>query len=140
MPTRDRIIRILLLAYAAGSVVVALPLLLYGRAGDLAETTSGRILAAALLAMAGAAAAAARNPWHNRLVVKMLIAFSIMSAGAISYRVLAGHHMDDPARFILPVAVAAPILLAVFFPRPSGERDPDEAPAQRTSMGADPPS
>ncbi len=118
MLSRDRMIRILLVLYAAGSVVVALPLLFYGHAGDLSETTSGRILAAALLAMAGAAAAAARNPWANRLVIKMLIAFSFMSALAIAYRVAAGNHQEDPAWFLLPLAVAAPIVLAVLYPRP----------------------
>ena len=110
-------IRILLVVYAAGSVALAAPLLVYGRAGDLAETTSGRILAAALLAMAGAGLGAVRDPVRNRLVVAMLIGFSAMAAVAITFRLAMGQHEGDPAWLLLPAAVAAPVLLAVFFPR-----------------------
>lgn len=117
-PQRTRIARILLVVYAVGSVAVAVPLLVYGRAGDLAETTSGRVLAGALIALAIGALGAARDPWTHRLVIKMLIVFTSLSAVAIALRLAAGNHENDPAWLLLPLAVAAPVLLAVFYPRP----------------------
>ena len=119
MPRRDRITRILLVLYAVGSVAVAIPLL-FGltHAGDLADTTSGKILAAALLALALGALAAARDPWQNRVMILVVIAFTAFSALAIAYRLAFGRHVEDPAWVIFPFAVAAPVLLALFYPRP----------------------
>ncbi len=119
MPQRSRVTRILLVLYAVGSVAVAAPLVVYDRAGNLAETTSGRILAAALLAMAFGALGAARDPWAHRLVIKVLIVFTSLSALAIVYRLAVGNHQSDPAWLLLPLAVAAPVLLIAFYPRPS---------------------
>lgn len=118
MLTRNNVTRLLLAVYALGSVAIAIPLLMYGRAGDLAETTSGRVLAAALLALEAGALLAVRDPWGNRIVFKILIVFTSLATLAILYRVVAGLHENDPARLLLPPALAAPILLAVFYPRP----------------------
>jgi hypothetical protein len=103
-------------------VAVAIPLLLsYGHAGDLADTTSGKILAVALLAMGFGSLAAARDPWPHRLVIQVLIAFTVMSTLAIVYRLVVEQHQDDKAWVLLPFAVAAPVLLAIYYPRrPSG--------------------
>ena len=122
MPHRNRVAQILLVLYAAGSVVVAIPLLFaFSHAGDLADTTSGKILAAALLAMALGALAAARDPWQNRVMILVVIAFTSMSVLAIAYRLLYQDHFNDPAWMVLPLAIAAPVLFAAFYPRPAGD-------------------
>jgi xanthine/uracil permease len=118
MLNRPRVTKLLLVLYAFGSVALAVPLLIYGRAGELSQTTSGRILAAALLAMGLGALGAARDPWGNRLLIKVLIAFAGLSSLAIIHRLAAGNHEPDPAWLLLPFAVAASILLGVFYPRP----------------------
>jgi 4-amino-4-deoxy-L-arabinose transferase-like glycosyltransferase len=116
---RNRIAQTLLVLYAAGSVAVAIPLLFaFPGAGDLADTTSGKILAAALLAMALGALAAARDPWSNRVLILVVGAFTAMSALAIMYRLAFEEHSGDPAWLVLPFAIAAPLLFAVFYPRP----------------------
>jgi len=108
----------LLVLYAVGSVAFAIPLIFaFAHAGDLANTTSGKILAAALLAMALGALAAARDPWENRVMVLVVIAFTSFSALAIAYRLVFGEHPSDPAWIVLPFAIAAPVLFALFYPR-----------------------
>ncbi|NLE21511.1 MAG: hypothetical protein GX624_01825 [Actinobacteria bacterium] len=121
MDRRNGVARVLLVVYAAASLAVAVPLLLgVPGTGELTGTTSGRILAAALLALAWGAAAAARDPWQNRVVIQVLIAFTALAAVAIAVRLL--FHDEpydvDPAWMLLPLAAAAPILLAAFYPRP----------------------
>ena len=122
MRDRIRVARMLLVVYAVGSVAVAIPLLLgFGNAGDLADTTSGKILAAALLAMAFGALAASRDPWRDRLMIQVIIAFTTLSAVAIVYRLAFEDHAVFPTLILLPLAVAAPILFAVFYPRGPGD-------------------
>jgi peptidoglycan/LPS O-acetylase OafA/YrhL len=119
MPARNGVARILLIVYAVGSVAVAIPLLFaFTNAGELADTTSGKILAAALLAMAFGALVAARDPWRNRVLIQVVIAFTALSALAIVYRLVLQQHTQDPAWMVLPFAIAAPILFALFYPRP----------------------
>ncbi len=119
---RNRIAQALLVLYAVGSVAVAIPLLFaFARAGELANTTSGKILAAALLAMALGALAAARDPWQNRVMILVIIAFTSMSVLAIAYRLAFEDHTADPAWMVLPLAVAAPVLFTVFYPRPQAD-------------------
>lgn len=113
--------RVLLALYAAASLAVVVPMLLNVRGtGELAGTTSGKILAAALLALAWGAVLAARDPWRNRVVIQVLIAFTALAALAITVRLL--FHDEpydvDPAWIVLPFAAAAPILFAAFYPRP----------------------
>jgi hypothetical protein len=117
---RNTVTRVLLVLYALGSLAVVIPLLLdLPGAGELAGTTSGKILAAAIFSLGLGAALAARDPWRNRLVVQMLIAFTALAALAILWRLL--FHDEaydvDPAWMVLPVACAAPVLLAVLYPR-----------------------
>ena len=118
MVDRLRVLRILLVLYFVGSVGVAIPLLFdLGDAGDLAATTSGKILAAALVAMGIGALRAARDPWPQRLMIQVLIVFTALSTMAIVYRLAVERHHHDPAWIVLPFAVAAPVLLACFYPR-----------------------
>ena len=116
---RNKVTRTLLVLYAIGSVAIAIPLLFaFGNAGDLADTTSGKILAAALLAMGFGALAAARDPWRDRLMIQVIMAFTTLSSLAIVYRLAFEDHRPDPAWILLPLAVAAPVLFALFYPRP----------------------
>jgi peptidoglycan/LPS O-acetylase OafA/YrhL len=118
VPERTRMARILLIVYAIGSVAIAVPLLFtFGHGGDLADTTSGKILAAALLAMGFGALAAARDPWRDRLMIQVVMAFTALSALAIMYRLAFEDHPVFPTLILLPFAVAAPVLLGVFYPR-----------------------
>ncbi len=118
MPERNRVARILLIVYAVGSVAIAVPLLFtFGHAGDLADTTSGKILAGALLAMGFGALVAARDPWRDRLMIQVVMAFTALSAMAIVYRLAFEDHPVFPTLILLPFAVAAPVLLALFYPR-----------------------
>lgn len=118
MHDRYRINRILLVLYALASIVIAVPLVFTDEAGDLGRTTSGRILAAALIALAFGALGATRDPWANRLVIKMLIAFTGMATVVIAVRIAFHHHESDPGWFLLPPAAVACVLLTLFFPRP----------------------
>jgi peptidoglycan/LPS O-acetylase OafA/YrhL len=119
---RIRVARTLLVVYAIGSVAIAIPLLLgLGNAGDLAATTSGKILAAALVAMAFGALAASRDPWRDRLMIRVIIAFTALSAIAIAYRLAFEDHAIFPTLILLPLAIAAPILFALYYPRSSGD-------------------
>jgi peptidoglycan/LPS O-acetylase OafA/YrhL len=118
---RDRVARILLVVYAVGSVAVAARLVLvFGHAGDLADTTSGKILAAALVAMGLGALAAARDPWRNRLMIQVVIGFTALASLAIAYRLAFEDHPAYPTMVLLALAVAAPVLLALFYPRRPG--------------------
>jgi hypothetical protein len=115
---RTTILRALLVVYALGSVAVVIPLLL-DLAGDLSSTTSGKILAAALLAMGAGAALAVRDPWERRGVIQVLIAFLSLAAVAILYRLLFEGHAAFPTLTLLVVDVVAAALLTAFYPRPS---------------------
>ena len=126
MPDRSKAIRVLLVAYFAASVAIAIPLLIYVRhAGNISGTTSGKVLAAALVAMGIGALSAARDPWRQRLMVQVLIVFTALTACAVIYRLAVEHHPHDPAWFVLPFAIAAPAVLAYFCPRaePAGASD-----------------
>jgi hypothetical protein len=112
--------RALLVIYVAGTGVIALPLVL-NLAGDLSNTTSGKVLAAAVIALGAGAALAVRDPWANRRMIQVLIVFTGLATLAILYRLAFEHHSPDLAWFVLPFSVAAPVLFVVFYPRPPGE-------------------
>jgi peptidoglycan/LPS O-acetylase OafA/YrhL len=115
---RNRVAQALLIVYFLGSVAVALPLLFaIGRAGELVDTTSGKILAAAVLSLGIGALLAVREPWRNRIMIQVLVLFTGMATLAIVYRLVFENHADDPARFLLVPAVVAPVLFLVFYPR-----------------------
>jgi MFS family permease len=115
---RLRVIRILLAVYFLGSIAIAIPLLLnVTHAGNLSGTTSGKVLAAALIAMGIGALGAARDPWRQRLMILVLIVFTSLAALAVAYRLVTERHLHDPAWLVLPFAIAAPVLLTYFYPR-----------------------
>jgi hypothetical protein len=121
MITRNTVTRALLMVYALGSIAVALPLLLDSPgAGDLTATTSDKILAAAILAMGFGAAMASRDTWQHRLMIQVVMLFSVLTALAVVYRILVHHDFNgvDATWMVLALAVAVPLLLAVFYPRP----------------------
>ena len=122
MRDRNTMTRVLLVIYAVGSVAIAIPIAfaLTG-AGELASTTSGRILAGALLALGIGAVLAIRDPWQNRLVITVIMIFTSLATLSIVYRIAFDHNAHDPAWVVLPFAVAAPILFAVFYPRRPGD-------------------
>ena len=108
MVDRLRAIRMLLVLYFLASIAIAIPLLVYVRhAGNISGTTSGKVLAAALIAMGVGALGAARDPWRQRLVIQVLIVFTALAACAIVYRLAAERHpLRDrhagPACLLLP--------------------------------------
>jgi hypothetical protein len=115
---RLKVMRWLLILYFLGSVAVAIPLVLnLAHAGNLSRTTSGKVLAAALIAMGVGALGAARDPWAQRLMIRVLIVFTSLAAVAVVYRLVTERHAHDPAWMVLPFAVAAPALLGYFYPR-----------------------
>lgn len=118
MPRATLITRALLITFAAVAVVFAGAILTLPHTGNLAGTTSGKVLAAALLALALGAGLAVRDPWQHRSTITVLIAFLVLSALAIAFRLAAGRHQNDPSWYLFVAAVIAPILLVVFYPRP----------------------
>jgi peptidoglycan/LPS O-acetylase OafA/YrhL len=117
MNGRDRILQVLLLLHGLVATVSAIALALsIGRVGELRHTTSGKILAAALLALGFGAFTAARAPRRHRTIVQMLIVFGSLSALAVVYRLATEHHYHDLAWLVLPLVLAAPVLLLVFYP------------------------
>jgi hypothetical protein len=124
VPPRNTVARVLLVLYAIGSAAIGLALLLaFPGTGELSGTTSGKVLAAALFALGFGAVMAMRDPWRNRLVIQILIAFTTMASLAIIVRLLFHDepYAVDPAWMVLPFGVAAPVLLAVFYPRAPGD-------------------
>jgi hypothetical protein len=127
MPARTTIIRTLLGLYALGSAAIALALLFaLPGTGELSGTTSGKVLAAALVALGFGAVMAMRDPWRDRVIIQILIVFTALASLAILSRLLFHHepYSVDPAWVVLPFAVAAPVLFAAFYPRPEGPRPP----------------
>ena len=120
MSHRNTVARVLLVLYAIGSVAIGVALLLaFPGTGELSGTTSGKVLAAALFALGFGAVMAMRDPWRDRLVIQILIAFTTMASLAIIVRLLFHDepYAVDPAWMVLPFGVAAPVLFAVFYPR-----------------------
>ena len=114
--------RILLLVYFVASLAVAFPMALGLRGvGELAGTTSGKVLAAAIVALAIGALLASTDPRRHRGVILVLIVFTSLATIAILSRLIGDEHRHDPAAILLPVVAACPVLLAIFFPRGSGE-------------------
>ena len=125
VPSRTRVAQGLLILYFVGSIAAALPLLFsLGRAGDLVNTTSGKILGAALLSLGVGALVAARDPWRNRVMIQVLILFTTP--------VDAGHHLPThsrappPRRLLVLAARRGRRTGAVgdLLPAPAGELSP----------------
>ena len=132
MTVRERLLRIVLVTYALGSPVIAAAVAFgLGNAGNLADTTSGKILASALLALGYAAFIASRDPWRHRLIVQVLVVFTVLATLAIVYRLAFGPayhglYTRDSAWYVLPVAAALPVLFVLLYPRrPLGDASPE---------------
>jgi len=122
--TRNTVARILLILYALGCFAVTLAQLLnLPGSGDMAWTTSGKILAAATFAFAFGSAMASRDPWQNRLVIQILMVFMTGAALAIAYRIITHDQVQlgESTWIILAGAALAPVLFAVSYPRPPSE-------------------
>jgi hypothetical protein len=112
------VIRLVLWLYALGCVFVAIPLAFaIGMSGDLGGTTSGKVLAGALVVLAYGAARAAADPWRHRVIVQMLVLFAALASVAVLYRLVFEGHAIVPAALVLAASIAATVLLVVFFPR-----------------------
>jgi hypothetical protein len=123
MTSREKLLKITLLAFAFGSPVISAAVAVgRGDAGNLADTTSGKVLASALLALGYAAFTASRDPWRHRLIVRVLIVFTALATLSILYRLAFGpayHHAyaRDPAWYVLPFAMAPCVLFLLLYPR-----------------------
>jgi len=78
--------------------------------------TSGKVLAGALLAMGIGAFAAMTDPFRHRLMITVAILFASFTAAAIAYRLHWENHPNDPAKLLLPIVLAYPVLALVFYP------------------------
>lgn len=117
------ILRILLAIYFVASLTVAFPIALgIGHTGELAGTTSGKILASAIVALGVGALLAAIEPVRHRGIIVVIIAFTALACLAIVTRLIGNEHRHDPAAVLLPFVAACPVLLAVFFPWRRSER------------------
>jgi hypothetical protein len=111
-------IRLVLWLYALGCVFVAIPLAFaIGMSGDLGGTTSGKVLAGALVVLAYGAARAAGHPRQHRIIVQMLVLFAAVASVAVLYRIIFEGHGIVPSALVLAASVTATVLLIVFYPR-----------------------
>jgi hypothetical protein len=78
--------------------------------------TSGKVLAGALLALGLGAFAAMIDPLRHRLMITVAMLFASFTAAAIAYRLHWEHHPNDPAKLLLPIVLAYPLLALVFYP------------------------
>jgi hypothetical protein len=93
----------------------------FNLAGDLSNSTSGKVLAAGIAALAFGAVQALRDPWANRAVIQVLIVFLGLAALAILYRLLFEGHPLFPTAVVLVVDVAGAVLFIASYPRPPDE-------------------
>lgn len=120
--SRNTPIRVLLAVYGVSSAAIALVLFLgLPGTGDLSGTTSGHILAAAILALGIGALTAIPDPWRHRRIVQIIILFTVMATVVIGVRVgTHSIHGLDRAWVLVPASAACPILLGIFYPKPAG--------------------
>jgi hypothetical protein len=115
---RGKAQRVVQIVFGAACVAVAAPLILHlGPAATVTNGTSIRVLGAALLALALGAFAAAKDPPGHRVVLRMEIVFSTLSAGFLILRLLRDHIAHDRAWIVLVPLVACLALLIVLYPR-----------------------
>ena len=111
-------LRVVQLGFAAACVVLAIPLVFHlGPATTVTNATSVRVLGAALLAFAVGAFAAAKDPAGHRVVLRMEIVFTALTAGFLVFRLLTDRISHDRAWLVLVPAAACLVLLIVLYPR-----------------------
>lgn len=119
---RDQALRGVQLAFGAACVAFALPLIFeLGPAETVTNGTSVRVLGAALLSLAVGALSAAKDPRRNRIILRVEILFTALTAGFLAYRLFTDHIAHDRAWFVLPPVAICLILLLVLYPRSDAE-------------------
>ena len=111
-------LRVVQLAFGAACVVLAIPLVFHlGPATTVTNATSVRVLGAALLAFAVGAFAAAKDPAGHRVVLRMEIVFTALTAGFLVFRLLTDRISHDRAWLVLLPVAACLVFLIVLYPR-----------------------
>jgi hypothetical protein len=114
-------------AFGAACVAFALPLILQlGPAQTVTNGTSVRVLGAALLSLAVGAFSAAKNPCPNRIVMRVEIVFTALTAVFLIFRLSTDHVAHDRAWLVLPPVVICLVLLLVLYPRSDGDPPPSQ--------------
>lgn len=107
------LLAIYFLASAAVAAIIAFKI---GRGGNLADTTSGRILAGAVLTLGLGALAASFDPHRYRVAIQLVMLFLALSIPALAYRVFFESHTSDPAWLILPGVIIFLAVLGYLYP------------------------
>ena len=112
-------------AFGAACVAFALPLILQlGPAETVTNGTSVRVLGAALLSLAVAAFSAAKDPRRHRIVLRVEIVFTALTAVFLIVRLASDHVANDRAWLVLTPVVLCLVLLLVLYPRSEGDPPP----------------
>lgn len=121
------VLRVVQLLFGAACVAVALPLMLrLGPAETVTNATSVRVLGAALLSLAVGAFSAAKDPRQGRVIVRVEIVFTALTAASLAYRLLTDSNTADRAWFLLPPVAICLILLLVLAPRSDADPPPEQ--------------
>lgn len=135
MPDRNDAVRIVLVAYALVCVAFAVPLLFFLRRGaDLVhwyglDPTAGKLLGAALVALAVGSLLAATDPSRHRLVVLTQLVFTVLGVLVLAYRLLlAAGHTHDVSWVILALLALFAVLFASFYPAGERREEPEAVP------------
>ena len=121
MLSRTRLLQGLLILYFLGSLVVAVDLL-FGYVGHLADSTSEKLFAAAIISLGVGALIAATDPLAHRVIVQVLILFTTLASLALLRRIVLIHERDELVWLALPLTAAAAVLLCIFYPRTGRSR------------------
>lgn len=120
----DRVLRLVQRVFGLACTAVAVPLIFeVGPAASVTNGTSVRILASGLLALAFGAFSAARDPRHNRLVLRIEIVFCALTTGFLAYKLLTDSLQHNHALIVLPPAILCLALLVALYPPPAPEGD-----------------
>jgi hypothetical protein len=123
MRHRNDATSIVLVVYALTCLAFAVPLLFFlGWGSSLVhwyglDPTAGKLMGAALAALAVASLLAATDPARHRLVVLTQLVFTGLGVLALGYRLLLGPgHTHDVGWVILGLLALFALLFAVFYP------------------------
>lgn len=129
---QKRILTLVLYVYAAGGLVLSVPLmLLLGPSAHATNATTVRLFGAALFALAFGALAAAREPARHRTVLLMEVAFTALATLVLTFKVLIHHShpgFDERDYLFLALTLACLVLLLSTFPY--GEKRSDRGGTQ----------
>lgn len=121
---KTKLLTLVLYAYAAVSLLVSVPLMLWlGPAASVKNSTSVRLLGAALFSLSIGAMIASRDPTRNKGLLAVEVVFTALATLALVNRHFVYHSLGQRAWLILPAMLVCLVLLLVLFPwgnRPSG--------------------